>query len=394
MKDTVVEALTLNDYPWELHKMIRNSGVPLEQVYVNSWTYIIWILLAKKVLSFGEPSKFKVFDRTMWKRLANSNLRFLHRYLKQNYGSLAPSFKEIIENRTRQVRSLKIKDFEIGTESEENPFQKLSRTISYINRIIQARVVSVLSNKKEYYLLFDQLDLGWDNTEETKQLLIGLILAARNIRRVAKESNIQIRIILFLGSDIFESLRFEDKISLGSSVVELSWDKSRLQHLISKRIKSSTNGVWEDIFSDDRMTSGKSQIDYIVEKTMMRPRDAIQYCVFSKDEAIKLDRDKIDKLSLVAANLPFSNYMRKELQDEYQASIPEIDIFFQILAEIGKERISRQEFLNSCEDKGIKKADQILQKLIDVSLFGVDRRKPVAGSKNVLFRYQANLGIV
>lgn len=53
-KNTVVEALSLQNYPWQIHKRVRDAGVPNEQSYINSWKYIIWILLAKNILGYSQ----------------------------------------------------------------------------------------------------------------------------------------------------------------------------------------------------------------------------------------------------------------------------------------------------------------------------------------------------
>ena len=145
-----------------------------------------------------------------------------------------------------------------------------------------------LSSDKEYYLLFDQLDIGWDFSDETKQLLIGLILAARDVVRAAEGAGKQVHVVVFLRSDIYEPLRFEDKNKISPSVVELRWNEQRLRELVSKRIDASANGTWEDVFTGDQMRSRVSQLSYIVKRTMLRPRDMIQFCVHAKTAAIEL----------------------------------------------------------------------------------------------------------
>jgi energy-coupling factor transporter ATP-binding protein EcfA2 len=120
-KRVIVDALTLQDYPWEVHKRVRDAGVPAEQAYVNSWKYIVWALLAKKLLGFSQPARYKFLDPLFWKLILNANRKYLHRFLKQNYGSAAPSFVELIADRARQVRSLRIQDVEVHTVAEQDP---------------------------------------------------------------------------------------------------------------------------------------------------------------------------------------------------------------------------------------------------------------------------------
>ncbi|MCB9109151.1 MAG: hypothetical protein H6633_33645 [Anaerolineales bacterium] len=84
----IVEALTLEDYPWEVHKMVMDKGVSIEQAYVNSWKYIIWVILAKKELGYSQIERYRFIDPLFWKLGFNANRRYLIRFLKQNYGVL------------------------------------------------------------------------------------------------------------------------------------------------------------------------------------------------------------------------------------------------------------------------------------------------------------------
>ena len=67
-KDRRTIGLTLQDYPWEVHKRIKDTGAPKEHIYVNSWKYIIWVLLAKELIGYSRPSEYKLWDPLWWKR--------------------------------------------------------------------------------------------------------------------------------------------------------------------------------------------------------------------------------------------------------------------------------------------------------------------------------------
>jgi len=384
----VVDALTLQDYPWEVHKRVRDTGVPAEQSYVNSWEYIIWVLLAKKLLSFGQPARYRLVDTLLWRRLFNANRRYLHRFLCRNYGSAAPTFGELLADRARQVRSLSLKGIGMDVSPEQDPFQRLTRSVNFVNRELRSRVLSVLSREKRYYLLFDQLDLGWDSTDETKQLLIGLILAARNVVRAAEGVGSEVHVVVFLRSDIYESLRFEDKNKISPSVVELRWDDQRLRELVIRRVKASADGTWEDVFTGGQMRSRVSQLNYIVRRTMLRPRDMIQFCVYAKNAAMELSRNRVDNDSIYDASSPYSEYMRREIQDECKASVPEIDNLLGVIQEIGLETITSERLLEACKSRAIN-GEQALRQLIDLSVIGVYRTGGRRGGSEIVFRHQA-----
>jgi len=383
-RGAVVEALTLQEYPWEVHKRVGDAGFPAELAYVSSWKYVLWVLLAKKALSFDEPARYRLVDPVFWRMIFNANCRYLRRFLRRNYGTVSPSFAELIADRAGRVREIKVKGFQVKADADVDPTQRLVHSINFLNRALQDHILVILPHKKRYYLLFDQLDLGWDNTEETKQLLIGLILAARDVVRAAEKAGRRIRVVLFLRSDIYESLRFEDKNKLSPSIVELRWDKRRLQQLVSRRIEASAGGTWGDVFTEKPM-EGKSQLDYIVERTMLRPRDMIQFCICAQGAALRLGQEVIDNESIREACLPYSDYMRKEIQDECKAAGVDVDDLLMVLQEIGRERFDQRQFGRACRTQGVSDSKAALQQLIDLSVVGLCR-----GGSGVVYRYQAN----
>jgi len=78
-----IEALNLQDYPWNIHKRIQDIGAPDEHAYINSWKYIVWVLLAKRLLAYSHLARYKFVDSTFWKQLFNANRRYLQRFLKR-----------------------------------------------------------------------------------------------------------------------------------------------------------------------------------------------------------------------------------------------------------------------------------------------------------------------
>lgn len=324
-----------------------------------------------------------------WKRKFQSNTRYLYRFLKQNYGSISPSFIEIIADRSREIRTIKVFGTEFNSSGTNDASQRLSQSINFVNSELQNRVISLLSKKKDYYILFDQLDLGWDNTEETKQLMIGLILSARDVIRAAEQKGKNLHLVIFLRSDIYETLRFEDKNKISPDVVELRWDENRLKDLASKRIETSAGGTWEDLFTGDTMRQQLSQLSYIVRRTMLRPRDMIQYCIFAKDAAAQADKASIDREDIYNAERPYSDYVRKEIQDETNALPIKIDTLFSIIQDIRSMRVPKEQFIEVCREKGIDDAEEALDLLIDLSVLGVYRTGGKERGSTIIYKYQA-----
>jgi hypothetical protein len=294
---------------------------------------------------------------------------------------------EILADRARNVRSISLDKIRIDTGQGDSAYDRLSKSINVVNQEIKSRILSILPNDKDYYILFDQLDLGWDGKEETKRLLIGLILAARDIVREAELSKKQIHIVVFLRSDIYEGLRFEDKNKLSPDVVNITWDDDRLGELITKRIDVSSGGNWENVFSDTPMRNRQQQLNYIAKRTMLRPRDMIQFCTDALNESKENNKAQIDNNCIYAAERPYSEYIRKEIQDETKSLEHDIDELFDVIRQIGKEVMDRDTFLEICEERNIDKPKAALQSLVDLSVLGVYQTGGVARGSRIVYRY-------
>lgn len=88
--------------------------------------------------------------------------------------------------------------------------------------------------------MFDQLDLGFDNSPNYKNRLTGLLLAAREINLKAREANKKLSVLVFLRDDIYQALSFEDHNKLTQNhMSRIEWDTPRttrtLKQLMEKR---------------------------------------------------------------------------------------------------------------------------------------------------------------
>jgi hypothetical protein len=387
--DSMIEALTLEDYPWEIHKRIQDMGVPSEQSYINSWKYIIWTILAKKIVGYSEIGKYKLVDGNWWKSKINVNFRFIRQFLKINYGSIAPGISEILADATRNVRALQFDKLKVELGADNDKYTQLARSINVMCKELQERILAVASNKKSYYVLLDGLDLGWDGSKEMKFMLIGLIRAARSIVNEALEKKRRIHVVIFLRSDIYETLKFEDKNHLSQNLIELVWDEYRLREMVEKRIQFSSCGDWNDVFSGGEMAHRQQQLDYICKRTLLRPRDMIQFCIFSKEVAIKTYKSKIDNDSIYDAANPYSNYLRAEFDDECKTSLPQIASLFNVLKKIKVDKITYEELTNEIKAQKIDMSpEKAIEALIDLGVIGIYRKGGRSGGTEIVYRYQ------
>lgn len=376
---------TFSDYPWHHHDKQAKVGVPEFDKYTHSWKYLILMTLSKILLNYDQSyDKYPdMFD----------NLLKIERFVIDTYGTRDPDVTQIFtpSKVLKITPNLKI---DLGLlkgsfKTEGVPMESLPIIIQEVNVNLMEYVLSCLNPDNTYHILFDQLDLGFDPTNpEYSNRLIGLLLAAKDLNRHAREKGKQCSIIIFLRDDIYNALKFEDKNKLTqSSTTVIEWDVpggNTLKELVEKRLTEvlkedvSEMVKWEQVFDESQLMTGKqNKYDYITDRTFLRPRDAIQFC----NEIIKSYKLNPEKGSLIGnkdindAKIEYSKYFLNELDDEIHKHIPHYENILEIIKSIGYHQFDKEDFsiaLNKKVSKAYRSFDitESLKKLFEFSIIG------------------------
>ncbi|MES1181637.1 MAG: hypothetical protein ABUL44_02465 [Flavobacterium sp.] len=199
---------TFSDYPWHYHDKQVKLGVPDFDKYTHSWKYLIYLTISKILLNQYNSIPF---DDTSLEYLGK-----IEKFIVDTYGTRDPDLTQVFT----PSKSLKIKPnltIDLGVlkgqvSAEQFPMEFLPSIIQEVNTNLSEYVISSLNPAHDYYILFDQLDLGFDPTNpDYNNRLIGLLLAARDINNSAKDKGRKLGIVVFLRDDIYNKLKFEDK---------------------------------------------------------------------------------------------------------------------------------------------------------------------------------------
>jgi hypothetical protein len=89
--------------------------------------------------------------------------------------------------------------FKASTKIESIEMDHLPTFVQEVNLNLKKSIVDCLNPQNHYYVLFDQLDLGFSVAEKQYALrLIGLLLAAKELNIAARESHKKMTIGIFL----------------------------------------------------------------------------------------------------------------------------------------------------------------------------------------------------
>ncbi|HEY8776720.1 MAG TPA: hypothetical protein VIM33_09625 [Gaiellaceae bacterium] len=388
---------TFDDYPWHYHDLQAEAGVPEERRYVHSWRYLILMGLAKILLNVDQSQP--------WDEAAFEALGDLESFVVDSYGSRDPDLTQLFqpEKKLRFKGGLKLAVASI--EGESVLVKELPLHVQEVNRSVQASVLTALNPDHDYYVCFDQLDLGFTITDPRyAQRLIGLILAASDIRKAAVDNGKRLSVVVFLRDDIYELLQFEDKNKITeNNMVRVEWDKPgsdlTLKNLMERRFGEvagrSDSIAWSEAFDESREMPGRqTKYAHICDRTFLRPRDMIKFCnealAAYKQDDDQADADKFTNAAVIAARPAYSTYLLRELDDEIAKHVPSYKEYLEVLKRVGSVQFSPERFKEEWSERGSLRElepQQALEDLFEFSVIGYLKSGGGGGGSKYVWRY-------
>ncbi|UPJ55769.1 hypothetical protein [Bradyrhizobium sp. 192] len=393
---------TFSDYPWHHHDKQKKVGVPEEQCYVQSWNYLCLISLSKILLNQDNSQPFS--DETL------PHLERIERFVLDTYGSKDPDVTQIFSpaHRLRFSGDVGVdwKIFKASAKIDTVEMANLPSIAQEVNLNLRKSVIECLNPDNRYYVLFDQLDLGFSTTERQYSLrLIGLLLAAKELNVLAKEMGKNLTVGIFLRDDIYRFLRFEDKNKITENFsASVHWDHGpnhrTLKSLMEKRFKAAAKSEepirWDEVFDEDhQMTGRQSKYHYMRDRTFLRPRDMIKFCNEALDafKALPSTSAKFDNPHILEAQGHYSDYLYRELEDEIHKQIPNYEFYVEVLKNLEALQFTKDDFLTAWERRkslltGDDRPELAMKQLYDFSLIGFYSPGGGGGGAEYIWKYK------
>jgi hypothetical protein len=393
---------TFTDYPWYHHDKQRKVGVPEEECFVQSWAYLCLISLSKILLNQDNSQPFS--DGAL------SNLERIEKFILDTYGTRDPDVTQVFSP-THTLRftgdvGFNWKIVKASTKIETIEMEHLPTVIQEVNRNLKTSIVECLNPHNSYYVLFDQLDVGFSLSDRNYSLrLIGLLLAAKELNIAAKERGERMTIGIFLRDDIYDYLRFEDKNKITENhVARVYWDNPNpnyrtLKSLMEKRFtvvsQSSELVKWDDVFDESHQMSGRQpKYNYMRDRTFLRPRDMIKFCnetlaAFKAADGI----EKFDNKNILDAQIEYSDYLYRELEDEIHKHLPHSEFYIEVLKNLEALQFTRDDFLNAWNRRksllsGEDRPDFAMKQLYEFSVIGFYSLGGGGGGAEYVWKYK------
>jgi hypothetical protein len=358
------EVITLNfkDYPWPIHKLYKETMEGEMTAYFKSWHYIIIVQSIARIIKLKEDSGIKLSE----------DLSKAHKYLNQIYGNPNPGIIEIIKSKIVRIDKLSLPSLagpaDLSISGGEVSFEEVSgssalkeklRTnaytlLSYFERVLLKEITS-----EKILIVIDQLDENWLSGEITEysKILTNLIQVCQYINNGSKFLD-KIKIIILLRTDIYETLRFNDKTKVyQDSAIEVRWDANSLGEMFFERIKKYKKDEvvldyslkTDSLFDVKTVRHGATPFKHILRRSFYRPRDIIVF--MNKIRQVhSAERSTLYTSSdLYDAERDYSQNIYGELLDEWSNQKPEIEKFLVILQNIGIQSFNYEEYKEKYE---------------------------------------------
>lgn len=390
-------------YPWQYHSHQKVIGVPDEECFIESWKYLILLTLAKVVLNNDNSQP--------WSDDSAETLSSIESFVVDTYGTRNPDVTNVFHPRTelrlKPTLGLAWDAIKLGLSAEKISIDQLPKIFPEVNNNLLDKISTSINPELKYYVLFDELDLGFKPDDaEYKYRIIGLIRAARDINLFMKEKGKKCSTLIFLRDDIYSLLSFEDKNKITeNNVSRIEWDSARTKHtlksLMSKRISKLLSvpeeDAWGAVFNENReMTGHQTKYQHILDRTFQRPRDIIKFCNEAlnhyKARSDGENSDLIDNEDINAARDIYSGYLLEELTDEMHKHDEHFETFIEVLRNLQSMQFDYSDFCEAAQSvMGHSYAEDRaldgLRFLFEFSVIGYYRTGLIGGGSTYVYKY-------
>lgn len=254
-------------------------------------------------------------------KYATESLEFARTISKE----LNRTSKDIVENISDILNRLKVKAGKLGDLGLQ--LEKELRNVADVDAL-EHHISELSKSGANFIILVDDLDLGWDNSPLSNNLLLGLLSATSYLKSLSEN----IHVLIFLREDVYlilmEKTQHSDKYR---NIERIRWEKEGLISLIEERIKFNFINAGEE--PGDRLfgkvfplTIGTHNTDnWLVERTLSRPRELIQISRFYTEALTgETPNDEI----LKTCESAYSSWKLDDLCTEYSNQYPGLSSVF------------------------------------------------------------------
>jgi hypothetical protein len=337
-------------------RQLSSAGVNLDPFFIALWKHVLLVEIISHRYKITSPGAKQNFFQSLVERVkSNPSKKLALDYFNDFEGKFwceaDERIRDIIRKFESQVdneakASLGISHLgSIGgrlgssdafsTEVKSVAVERFQRIVNdtqlpRLNKMMEVLGDDILETEQNYtYVVIDDLDRDWVDETIANDLIRCLFRVVNELCRVP-----HLKILVALRTNIFEELDFRSRTGgqeekLRALTLTMRWTRGELVELLDHRaraaaVRHSLDGVFaiDDLVPNPNPTRG-SALDYIIDRTLMRPRDAIAY--LNECFTIATGKPHLTWDVIRAAERRYSNNRLLALRDEWKSTYPAID---------------------------------------------------------------------
>lgn len=281
--------------------------------YAAAWKYLILVLVMKTMAKLPKhKERWSVDEKKMF------------RYLANNHANVADQPLDILISYLRRLEGIKIGPYEAGVRSRElTKLYKIEEVEPFIPVLVN------MCRRTQVSVFVDELDQGWDASEDAKAFVAGLFQACTSLNQLSPK----FRVFVSLRQELYDNIPalYDDTQKYRDLFETISWSTDDLWRMLLSRIryyvpelKNRDEGeVWEAVFER------RASFRYILDRSLYRPRELIVYAT----EALELARRARRRIPIShdtvrEVELAFSLERIRDLAAEYRWQYPGLERVF------------------------------------------------------------------
>jgi hypothetical protein len=281
------------------------------------WEYLLLLEICRKVLE-KDRSRYR-FDAT-----GADAYRTLERLYRGGIASTEGDFSERLLLLSQEIIN--------AYQQQYGQAKNVRLTADEVTNLLHTTTIadlrealaSYLGQKGQVLVLFDNLDKGWAYKGiGTGDILIlrCLIDAARKVQREMRKADVEMSCIVFVRNDIYELLMNSSPDFGKEARASLDWsDPDLLREVLRRRLSQSFPEqvsfaqVWGLICVSHY--EGEETSQFLIERSLMRPRHLLRLVGYCKSFAVNLDHEKMEAEDIAKGIRSYSNDLVLEADRE------------------------------------------------------------------------------
>jgi hypothetical protein len=296
------------------------------------------------------------------------------------YGEQVPADAgDFSERLLRQVENISVRFHDNG---EGRPLDGSALTEILFRgdiRVLDDALAPLLQEKDDVWVLIDNLDKGWPTrgTRSSDILILRTLMeATRKLQRQFEQRGVGFHALVFLRNDIYDHLLVETPDRGKDTAISLDWDDEEVfKEVVRQRVRVSTgisapfDEIWPRIC--DRFVGTQDSFRYMVARTLMRPRDLLNFLHAAIGVAINRGHDRVLEADLQKAEEAYSEDMLLNTAFELRDINPDLLNVLYTFSRVAS-RLSKAEVLGLLkESKSAESPDSLIRLLVWFGVLGV-----------------------